>query len=212
VAREAVVFKGTRHGITIQIDEDAQFQQVLTELREKLDPARDFFLGASVKLVTGRRSLATGEQEALMEVAKEYGLTLTEVDDEPRELPESQEEPSHEPTLLVRRTIRSGQRIHYPGHVVILGDVNPGAEVVAAGDIVILGTLRGMAHAGASGDENALVIGLHLEPTQLRIAGFICRSPDEKPPLRHGGPEMACVQGDVIVIRTYDAGQLSGLK
>ena len=85
------------------------------------------------------------------------------------------------------------------------------AEVVAAGDIVILG-FAGMAHAGASGDENALVIGLHLEPTQLRIAGFICRSPDEKPPLRHGGPEMACVQGDVIVIRTYDAGQLSGLK
>ena len=93
-----------------------------------------------------------------MEVAKEHGITLTTIDDEPRGTPESQEDLGHEPTLLVRRTIRSGQRIHYPGHVVILGDVNPGAGSGRRRRHRHLGNLAGDGPCGASGDENAVVI------------------------------------------------------
>ncbi|HEV3157334.1 MAG TPA: septum site-determining protein MinC [Candidatus Baltobacteraceae bacterium] len=72
-----------------------------------------------------------------------------------------------------RGTLRSGKAFSHIGHVVIVGDVNPGAEVVAGGDIVVMGSLRGTAHAGAQGDASARVIALEFRPTQLRIAALI---------------------------------------
>ena len=69
--------------------------------------------------------------------------------------------------------------MHFPGNVTILGDVNPGAEVVAEGDIFVFGTLRGTAHAGVGGDRSASVVALRLAPTQLRIADIISRAPDD---------------------------------
>lgn len=77
------------------------------------------------------------------------------------------------PTLYHSGTLRGGQVLAYAGNVVIVGDVNPGAEVVASADIVIFGTLRGVAHAGAQGDATARVFALELAPTQLRIASCI---------------------------------------
>lgn len=110
--------------------------------------------------------------------------------------------PADDQTLLVRRTLRSGQRIHYDGNVVIMGDVNPGAVVICTGDIVVFGRLRGVAHAGAQGNVQARVVAFRLEPTQLRIAHFISRAPDEGP----GGPdlpEVALVNDGVIEIQAF---------
>ncbi len=114
----------------------------------------------------------------------------------------SHREMSEEKTLLVKRTLRSGQRVYYDGNVVVLGDVNPGAEVVASGDIIVMGSLRGVAHAGATGYERAIVAAFRLQPTQLRIAGYISRPPDEdtSPPTE---PEMARVKHGMVVIDPY---------
>ncbi|MEC8423009.1 MAG: septum site-determining protein MinC [Myxococcota bacterium] len=73
-------------------------------------------------------------------------------------------------TVSVHRSLRSGAQVRFPGDLVVFGDVNPGAEVVADGSIVVLGALRGMAHPGAHGDESATVMAFHLTPTNLRIA------------------------------------------
>ncbi|HEY3676171.1 MAG TPA: septum site-determining protein MinC [Candidatus Tumulicola sp.] len=70
-------------------------------------------------------------------------------------------------------TLRGGQSLHHTGNVVIVGDVNPGAEIVAFGDIAVFGRLAGVAHAGAGGDASARVLAFDLDPTQLRIAAFI---------------------------------------
>ncbi|NLO89255.1 MAG: septum site-determining protein MinC [Clostridia bacterium] len=99
-------------------------------------------------------------------------------------------------TILIQRTLRSGQSIRYPGHVVILGDVNPGAEVVAGGNILVFGTLRGIAHAGAHGNTKAIVAAFKLNPTQVRIAGYITRAPDNA--------EDDCVFQHPEVARVYD--------
>lgn len=108
-------------------------------------------------------------------------------------------------TLLVRRTIRSGQRIFYPGNVVVMGDVNPGGEVVAGGHVIVMGALKGMVHAGAEGDESAVVIAFDLQPTQLRIAGYIARPPDKgDKPLRK--PEIARIQDGAVIIERYQPG------
>lgn len=82
--------------------------------------------------------------------------------------------------LLLRETVRSGQTIFHEGHVVIVGDVNPGAEVVATGNVIVWGRLRGLVHAGAEGDDSAIICALELVPTQLRIAGQIAIPPEEQ--------------------------------
>jgi len=72
--------------------------------------------------------------------------------------------------VLVRRRVRSGQVIRHPGHIVVVGDVNPGAQLIAGGDIIVWGKLQGSAHAGALGDASAIVGALTLHPSALRIA------------------------------------------
>ena len=93
-----------------------------------------------------------------------------------------------EPALLVRRTLRSGYRLQYSGHVIVIGDVNPGAEIIAGGDVLIWGRLRGVVHAGAGGNDQAVVCALDLSPTQLRIAGQIATTPQRR---GKSQPEMA---------------------
>jgi septum formation inhibitor MinC len=106
--------------------------------------------------------------------------------------------PSAEPSVLYHRgTLRGGQSLANVGHVVIVGDVNPGAELVAGGDILVFGALRGVAHAGAQGDRSARVYALALEPTQLRIATTIAAGMERTDPLV---PEEAFLDGDRIII------------
>ena len=103
--------------------------------------------------------------------------------------------------LLVQKSLRSGQSIIHEGSVVVIGDVNPGAEVISGGNIVIMGALRGVAHAGNNGNTEAVVIAFRLQPTQLRIADYITRSPDADSDEAEY-PEIARVVGKSITIET----------
>lgn len=76
-------------------------------------------------------------------------------------------------TKFVQNSIRSGQKEEYAGSIVICGDVNPGAEVVAGGNIMVLGTLRGVAHAGANGNKKAIISANCIDVTQVRIANLV---------------------------------------
>jgi len=107
-------------------------------------------------------------------------------------------------TALVRRTLRSGQKIHFDGNVVVVGDVNPGAEIIASGHIIVVGALRGVVHAGASGDERAAVLALKLQPTQLRIANHITRPPDGEYDDSEQ-PEIAHIKDNVVTIEIYQS-------
>jgi len=105
--------------------------------------------------------------------------------------------------VLIRRTLRSGQVVQYPGHVVVIGDVNPGAEIIAGGDVVVWGNLRGIVHAGATGDDEAVVCALSLAPLQLRIGNHIARAPEGREDLPER-PEMASVQDGEIVAEPWE--------
>jgi len=104
--------------------------------------------------------------------------------------------------LIARRTLRSGQQLRHPGSITVIGDVNPGAEVVAGGDVVVWGKLRGTVHAGAMGNETAVVCALDLAPTQLRIAQYFARSPDSR--RRKPTPEVARVRDGKIVAESWE--------
>jgi septum site-determining protein MinC len=111
-------------------------------------------------------------------------------------------------TLYHRGTLRGGQALHHLGNIVVVGDVNPGAELVASGDIVVFGALRGVAHAGAQGDESARVVALDLAPTQLRIATIIAAG-DEKTQSASAA-EHAIVQDGRIVIVPHERADTIG--
>jgi septum site-determining protein MinC len=105
--------------------------------------------------------------------------------------------------VLIERTLRSGQLVHCEGHVVVLGDVNPGAEVIAGGDVIVWGHLRGIVHAGAMGDLARCVCALDLSPTQLRIGRHIARPPEDKRRRKETRPERAFVSGDQIIAECW---------
>ncbi|HLI49804.1 MAG TPA: septum site-determining protein MinC [Chthonomonas sp.] len=92
---------------------------------------------------------------------------------------EANEDATGNNALYYAGTVRSGQRLTHHAHLIVAGDVNPGAEVIAGGDIVVLGTLRGLAHAGCYGNEEARIVAGNMRPQQLRIAGQIARAPEE---------------------------------
>ena len=82
------------------------------------------------------------------------------------------------PTLYLRKTIRSGQSISSDGNLIVIGDVNPGAEIIAKGDITVWGILGGIAHAGSDGNNFARIRALKLNPVQIRIGEVFARRPD----------------------------------
>lgn len=104
-------------------------------------------------------------------------------------------------TRVIRTTCRSGTRVESSSDCIVLGDVNPGAEILAAGDIVVFGNLRGVAHAGVLGDRSARIMALSIEPNQIRIADVVALPP------RGGKPtpkrfEVAEIRGGLIEVTT----------
>ncbi len=207
---ELCTIKGTREGLVITIRDATQFGEVLRSLERQLLASQSFFRGSSAKLYLQQGVLTEGQMDDIESLIADYGMRLSR---EPLNAPlhrpvdesivEDAKDVQEDNTLLVRRTIRSGQRLHYDGNVVVMGDVNPGAEIICTGDILVLGSLRGVAHAGAEGKVDATVFAFRLEPTQLRIAHVISRAPDEKLP-QPEGPEIARVVENSIQLSVYN--------
>jgi septum site-determining protein MinC len=116
----------------------------------------------------------------------------------PRDHTDPRPAPDHHRTLHLQKTLRSGHACRFDGDVVVYGDVNPGAQIVADGNIVVLGTLKGMAHAGAGGEAGRFVIALNFAPHQVRIGEHILPDPDGAP-----GPRIAQVVEGQIAVDNY---------
>jgi len=222
VNTDGITIKGIRQGLLIILGE-GDWSTELETLKTRLGASPSFFSGGRVALDVGTRELERAEIEqawtllahhqvelwalvctapATEKAAQEMGLVIELLPSAPQapEAAHQKEELPPSEGLVVRRTLRSGQSLRHPGHIVVIGDVNPGAEVVAGGDIVVWGRVRGIVHAGALGNEQAVICGLDLAPTQLRIAGYIARSPEEK----QQEPEMASVrEGKIIAVPWY---------
>lgn len=102
--------------------------------------------------------------------------------------------------LVIAGRVRSGQKIEANKHLIIMGDLNPGAEAVAGGDILILGTLAGLAQAGQPDNQRAVIMALQFRPTQVQIGGIVAAG---IAPGEGGGPEIAFVENEAIVVSDY---------
>lgn len=221
------LLRGSRSGLLLTLEPGYVWAQVLDVLAASLAESPTFFQGALLSLDTRRRRLEPSEMKDLQALLAPYEMTFKEVGSDelhdPRTLPSGATRlpPAGDTTptlairasdvtntLFTRRTIRSGQRLRYESSVVILGDVNAGAEVIAGGDVVVWGTLRGTVHAGYPGNEEAIVCALALAPVQLRIGALASRPPEDGgvPPQM---PEVASVKNGQIVVESWNAGRAS---
>jgi|UniRef100_A0A7C2V2D4 septum site-determining protein MinC len=101
--------------------------------------------------------------------------------------------------LIVQKHLRSGQKVEHNGDVLVLGDVNKDAQVIATGNIIVMGKLRGIAMAGALGDEKAVVVALEMEPQQIRIGRKVAIM-DEEERKSPGYPEVAKIEDGSIIL------------
>lgn len=186
-----IQIKGLRDGLLVSLD-DASWEEQRAALIAQVDDQPAFFQGARLALDVASQVLHVNELAEIRDLLSERGIFLWAVISEspttentaqllglatriskprPEELRRySVEDLGEETSLFLNRTLRSGTRIEFAGHVVILGDINPGAEVIAEGNIIVWGRVRGLVHAGSKGNKNAVICALDLSPSQLRIA------------------------------------------
>lgn len=175
---EAVTFKLTKNGLSIVLDDNLDFGTIKRLLKKKLVDSKEFFQGGKVKTIIKGRDLEKYELEELKQlITGETGFD--EISEEVITFDWKQNVVEGK-TKFYRGTMRSGNSISFKGNVVVMGDVNPGAEIVATGNVLIMGVLKGTVHAGSKGNRNAIVSAMGIYPTQLRIADLITVSPDKK--------------------------------
>lgn len=189
--------------VIIKINEDAKFEYIEKEMRRKVIQLKKLYKEDKVPIKIVGKVLKNKEIEKIEKIIENV-LAVDVEFDMPRELGLSNikrtfaTEISTSETKFHRGSLRSGQRLEEDRSVVILGDVNSGAEVIAADNIVVLGTLRGLAHAGAKGNKEAIIAAGRLDTVQMRIANIVKEFDREEEPLR----KLACayVEGEEIII------------
>lgn len=219
-----IQIKGLRDGLLVSLN-DAPWNEQLSMLISRVDAQPSFFQGARLALDVASQVLHVDDLVDLRDKLSERGISLWAVLSEsptteqtsqllglatriskprPQETRDYHVEDLGEGTaLFLDRTLRSGMRIEFAGHVAVLGDVNPGAEIIAEGNIIIWGRLRGMVHAGAGGDQDAVVCALEFSPMQLRVADevlSVASSPAK------AGPQSARIENGKLQVKDWNTG------
>jgi septum site-determining protein MinC len=220
--RESVIFKGDRDGLQLMLNASAEFGVIIDQLKNKLASGANFFAsGAKVHIVSDNGDFSLDEQKQLIELLEDYGLCYNNNNavsagknqqpvktsddfldggfaDSSDFLTEQAFEDNVSQILTVPKMLRGGQKLIYSGTVIVKGNVNPSAQIIAGGDIVVHGTCWGLVHAGAFGDNRATIMADRLVAAQLRIAEIIARAPDAAHNPQH--PEKARIfKGKLII-------------
>ncbi|CAK7072076.1 MAG: Septum site-determining protein MinC [Desulfovibrio sp.] len=221
-----ITFKGKEKGLEIYLDERSTYPVLREELMEKLKKNQDFFRDSETRVIIRGKKLSEAQRKELRRVfAMDFGIRDVIYGDEadlmreaelkiekPPEAahPAARDEYTDEVELVsnayfdaqsifLNNTVRSGQRIECEGDIVVIGDVNPGGEVIAGGSIAVFGRLRGLAHAGCAGRKDVCVAAVNMCPKQLRLSGRVVTFPGEREEVH--GPEVAELRDGKVVIR-----------
>lgn len=188
--------------ILIKIDENSKHDEILNELNSKLIELKKLYQDEKTPIRVTGKILKNVEMEELKETIKR------EIDVEIRfDTPQTmglhsitrsyKKDIGISETKFHKGSLRSGQRMEVEGSIVIIGDVNSGAEVIATDNIVVIGTLRGLAHAGAKGNKEAIIAASTLDAVQLRISNIVKEIDKDKEEMQEHA--YIYVEGDEIV-------------
>lgn len=208
MGNDRIIIKGNKEGLNaiINIDKFGNFEEMLDALIEKLSKGKKFYKGSTLCITTKLSSLTEKDVESLKVVLFEE-IGIKDIVFEDNDLKDKESESKifngvyEGRTKFIRKTVRGGQCVDFQGNIVIVGDVNSGAEVYAGGNIIVLGSIKGNVYAGVGGNRKAIIAAFALQPEILKIGDIITISPDdfEKPKY----PEVAKVKDDAIIVEPY---------
>ncbi len=164
--------------VIIKIDDNAEQRDIIANLKKKMIELKNLYQEDKTPILVTGKVLKNQEMEEIQSLIKRF--IDVQIDfDSPKVLglhgikKSFYKEIATSETKFHKGSLRSGQRMEFEGSLVIIGDINPGAEVIAGENIVVLGELRGLAHAGAKGNRDAVIEAAAIEATQLRIADVV---------------------------------------
>jgi septum site-determining protein MinC len=185
MGQSAVILKSNPYGLILNLDPELPFDELRQAVADKFRTSARFFKNATMA-VTFRGRVLTKDQELqlveeIVQNSKIHVICLVDEEKESEEyykqaVTHALEKRREEDGQFYRGTLRSGQVLETETSVVIIGDVNPGAQVISKGNIVILGCCMGNIYAGASGDSGCFAAALTMKPMQVRIADKMARS------------------------------------
>lgn len=167
-----------KNQVIIKIDEDAEQREITSCLKKKIIELKNLYKDDKTPILVTGKILKNKEMDEIQSIIKRF-LDVKVDFDSPKVLglhgikKTFYKEVATSETKFHKGSLRSGQRIEFEGSLVIIGDVNAGAEVIAGENIVVLGTLRGLAHAGAKGNKDAIIEAVSIEAVQIRIADIV---------------------------------------
>ena len=167
-----------KNQVIIKIDEKAEQRDIISELKRKMLELKNLYKDDKTPILVTGKVLKNREMEEIQSLIKRF-LDVQIEFDSPKVLglhgikKSFYKEIATSETKFHKGSLRSGQRIEFEGSLVVIGDVNPGAEVIAGENIIILGDLRGLAHAGAKGNRDAIIEAVSIYATQIRIADIV---------------------------------------
>lgn len=189
--------------VTIKISEEATQEEILKDLKKKLPELKKLYKDDTTPILITGKIIKNDEMDEIKEVIQ--GTLQVEIEfDSPRILglhgikKTFNKDIATSETQFHRGSLRSGQKIEYEGSLVILGDVNAGAEVLAGENIVVLGILRGVAHAGAKGNKEAIIAAASIESPQIRIANIVKEI--ERAEVREDLKTYAYIKDDTVML------------
>lgn len=203
---ENVTLKGTKNGVRVILGGTGSFSDLFDDIINKFEKARGFFSKGSCEISFEGRHISDADrlklERRINEVLPDCTISISYAEDAV-EQPKVFSDIKEGYTRFYEGTVRSGRLLQSEGNLVVLGDINPGSEVVAAGNIVVMGAVRGIVHAGCTGNRDAFILALNLSPTQIRIADIITRPPDDDGKRKKIVPEKAYIKDETIYIEEY---------
>ena len=204
MGEDSIVVKGNKEGLNVVINMNKfkDFTDMLEALVSRLSSGKKFYKGSTVKITIQLKLLNEKEASKLKDILfDEFLIKDCIFEDNIEKVSKAFQGVYEGKTKFIKSTIRGGQKIDYPGNVVIIGDVNPGAEVCASGNIVVFGSLKGFAYAGFDGNEEAFIAAFELQPEILKISEVIARAPEDA--LKPEYPEVARIKDGIIIVEPY---------
>jgi len=176
--KNSITISMKKDQVIIKIDEDAEQKEIINELKRKMIELKNLYKDDTTPIMITGKILKNREMEEIQNLIKRFINVQIEFDS-PKVLglhgikKSFYKEIATSEAKFYKGSLRSGQRIEFEGSFIIIGDVNPGAEVIAGENIIILGELRGLAHAGAKGNRDAIIEAVEINSMQIRIADIV---------------------------------------
>ena len=201
--KNCVMINLKKNEILIKISEDAEQKEIIECLKRKLPELKKLYKDEKTPIRVVGKVLKNKEMDQIQEMISKVIDVQIEFDT-PKSLGLSSIRRTFEKEIAVSETkfhrgsLRSGQKLETEGSIIILGDVNSGAEVIASDNIVVLGNLRGLAHAGAKGNKQAIIAAGLLDTVQIRISNIVKEINRDEEPL-HRQAYVSVVDDKILI-------------